>query len=221
MKLWFEKILPYQVLVIFHLNSSQVDHQATTPSGDQPVDPSQALFCPPGAPFGPVHFNKYPPNPAYAEYNLKTIPIADPLARTRENEYIGREGKSIEVPPLLFKEKYNYLCAYFFPMTLPLTLRPDHQIESPAAAKTTSTQLFKRNASVTLPQMDLSQCMLNIQLESFAGGVKGAGIVSWLHSTKTCLCICQIPELIWVITAPGRLMGPAVVWFTNWDSQEI
>ncbi|KAJ9061060.1 hypothetical protein DSO57_1024394 [Entomophthora muscae] len=51
--------------------------------------------------------------------------------------------------------------------------------------------------------------MLNLQLESFAGGVKGANIVSWLHSTKIHLCICQVPEPMWVATASGRLTGPA------------
>ncbi|KAJ9073599.1 hypothetical protein DSO57_1014585 [Entomophthora muscae] len=142
MNLWFKQILPYLVLVIFHLNSGQVDHQATAPSGDQPADPSQALYCPPGAPFGPVHFTKYLPNPAYAEYSLETIHIDDPLARTRETKYIGHKGKWYKRPPLLFKDKYSYLPAYFVPMTLPLTLQPDRPMESPTAAKTTSTQLF-------------------------------------------------------------------------------
>ncbi|KAJ9064068.1 hypothetical protein DSO57_1034316 [Entomophthora muscae] len=142
MNLWFEKVLSYLVLVIFHLNSSQVDHKATAPSGDQPADPPQALYCPPGAPFRPVHFTKYPPNPAYVEYNLETILIANPLARTRETEYIGREGKRIKVLPLLSKDKYNYLPAYFVPMSSPLTPQPDFPIEPSTAAETTSTQLF-------------------------------------------------------------------------------
>ncbi|KAJ9077107.1 hypothetical protein DSO57_1019842 [Entomophthora muscae] len=142
MNLWFKKILPYQVLVIFHLNSGQVDHQVTASSGDQPNNPTQALYRPPGAPFEPVHFIKYPPNPAYLEYNLEIILIADPLARTRETEYVGCERKMIVVLPLLFKDKYNYLPAYFVPMTPPLTLQPDRPMETPTAAKTTSTQLF-------------------------------------------------------------------------------
>ncbi|KAJ9078615.1 hypothetical protein DSO57_1004879 [Entomophthora muscae] len=49
----------------------------------------------------------------------------------------------------------------------------------------------------------------------------GANIVSWLQSTKTSLCICQVPEPVWFATASGRLTGPAAVWFTNWASQEI
>ncbi|KAJ9058286.1 hypothetical protein DSO57_1013772 [Entomophthora muscae] len=71
------------------------------------------------------------------------------------------------------------------------------------------------NASVTLLQLNLSQRMLYLQLESFAGGVKGDVIVSWLYSTKTHLCICQVN------TASGCLTGPTAVWFTNWTSQEI
>ncbi|KAJ9073987.1 hypothetical protein DSO57_1010747 [Entomophthora muscae] len=62
------------------------------------------------------------PNLAYSEYNLETILIADPLARTRETKYIGQEGKWYKRPPRLFKDKYNYLPAYFVPMTPPLTV---------------------------------------------------------------------------------------------------
>ncbi|KAJ9078327.1 hypothetical protein DSO57_1007624 [Entomophthora muscae] len=142
MNLWFKQILPYLVLVIFHLNSSQVDRQAAALPQDQPAKLPQALYRPPGAPFGPVDFTEYPPNPAYSEYGLETILIAGPLARTRETKYIGRKGKWYERLPRLFKDKYNYLPAYFVPMTPPLTPQPDRLLEPTAAAKTTSTQLF-------------------------------------------------------------------------------
>ncbi|KAJ9058670.1 hypothetical protein DSO57_1010010 [Entomophthora muscae] len=121
MNLWFEQILPYLVLVIFHINSGQVDHQATASSRDQPADLPQALYHPPGAPFGPAHFTEYPPNPAYLEYNLETILIAEHLARARETEYIVHEGKQIKFLPLLLKDKYINLPAYFIPMNPPLT----------------------------------------------------------------------------------------------------
>ncbi|KAJ9055351.1 hypothetical protein DSO57_1004868 [Entomophthora muscae] len=49
--------------------------------------------------------------------------------------------------------------------------------------------------------------MINLQLESFVGGVKGASIVSWLQSTKTCLRICQVLKPMWVATASGRMSG--------------
>ncbi|KAJ9049360.1 hypothetical protein DSO57_1025379 [Entomophthora muscae] len=142
MNLWFKQILPYLVLVIFHLNSSQVDRQAAALPQDQPAKLSQALYCLPGAPFGPVHFTEYPPNLAYSEYDLKTILIANPLARTRSTKYIGHKGKRVKIPPLLFKDKYNYLPAYFVPMTPPLTPQPDCLLKPTTAAKTTSTQLF-------------------------------------------------------------------------------
>ncbi|KAJ9065489.1 hypothetical protein DSO57_1019077 [Entomophthora muscae] len=80
------KIKEVKPPVIFHLNPGQVDNQETTPSRDQPAKLPQALYCPPGALFGPLHFTKYPPNPAYTEYNLETILIANPLARARETE---------------------------------------------------------------------------------------------------------------------------------------
>ncbi|KAJ9048665.1 hypothetical protein DSO57_1032610 [Entomophthora muscae] len=128
---------------MFHLNSGQVDNQATAPSKDQPANLPQALYHPPGAPFRPVHFTKYLHNPAYLEFDLETILIANPLARTRETKYIGLKGKWYKILPLLFKDKYNYLPVYFVPMAPPLTLQPNFPTEPPTAAKTTSTQLFR------------------------------------------------------------------------------
>ncbi|KAJ9082007.1 hypothetical protein DSO57_1008685 [Entomophthora muscae] len=141
MNLWFKQILPYLVLVIFHLNSGQVDYQAAAPSQAQSAELPQTLYrlrelsltC---------ALHQVPPNPAYSEYSLETILIINPLARTRSTEYIRREGKRVEIPPLLFKDKYNYLQAYFVPMTPPLTPRPDCPLKPTAAARTTSTQLF-------------------------------------------------------------------------------
>ncbi|KAJ9050339.1 hypothetical protein DSO57_1015164 [Entomophthora muscae] len=79
---------------IFSVNMGAVSNkQATTPSRDQPANPPQVLYCPLGALFGPVHFTKYPPNPAYSEYNLETILIINPLERTRETKYLGHKGK--------------------------------------------------------------------------------------------------------------------------------
>ncbi|KAJ9064093.1 hypothetical protein DSO57_1034033 [Entomophthora muscae] len=116
--------------VIFHLNLGQVDNQTTTHSRDHPAKLPQALYCPPGAPFGPVHFTKYPPNPTYAKFNLENILLAKLLARNRETETIGHKGKWYIRPTRLFKDKYNYLPAYFVPMTPPLTVRniPDNTL---------------------------------------------------------------------------------------------
>ncbi|KAJ9062999.1 hypothetical protein DSO57_1004631 [Entomophthora muscae] len=71
-----------------------------------------------------------------------TVPQEPPLNLTRETEYIGHEGKWYKRPPRFFKDKYNYLPAYFVPMTLPLTPQPDRPMETPTAAETTFTQLF-------------------------------------------------------------------------------
>ncbi|KAJ9054963.1 hypothetical protein DSO57_1009120 [Entomophthora muscae] len=105
---------------------------------DQPPD----LYRPPGAPFGLVHFTKYPPNPAYSEFTLEGILIHDPKAKTRETENVYREGIKVTIPPLLFQDKYNFWPAYLVPMTPPLTLRPDHPQESVATNESTSTQIF-------------------------------------------------------------------------------
>ncbi|KAJ9070354.1 hypothetical protein DSO57_1008928 [Entomophthora muscae] len=141
MNLWFEKILPYLVLVIFHPNSGQVDYQAAAPSQAQSAELPQALYLPRELPLDLCTLPSTP-NLAYSEYNLETILIANPLARTREAKYIGHKRKWYKRLPRLFKDKYNYLPVYFVPMTPPLTPRPDCPLEPTAATKTTSTQLF-------------------------------------------------------------------------------
>ncbi|KAJ9081785.1 hypothetical protein DSO57_1011134 [Entomophthora muscae] len=57
-------------------------------------------------------------------------------------EVLYREGIKIIRPPLLFRDKYNFLPAYLVPMTPPLTLRPDRPQESVATNESTSTQIF-------------------------------------------------------------------------------
>ncbi|KAJ9071852.1 hypothetical protein DSO57_1033067 [Entomophthora muscae] len=42
--------------------------------------PLPAVYCPPGSPFGSVHFMEYPLNPEYKEYILEKILEQDPLA---------------------------------------------------------------------------------------------------------------------------------------------
>ncbi|KAJ9081611.1 hypothetical protein DSO57_1012727 [Entomophthora muscae] len=67
----------------------------------------------------------YDINHAYSEYNLETILIVDPLARTRETKYIGHKGKWYKRLSRLFKDKYNYLPAYFVSMTPALAPQPN------------------------------------------------------------------------------------------------
>ncbi|KAJ9062800.1 hypothetical protein DSO57_1006867 [Entomophthora muscae] len=80
--------------------------------------------------------------PSYFEFKLENILVANPLASTRETETIRRKGKWFVRPPRLFKDKYNYLPAYFVSMNLPLTPHPNCPMEPITTAKTTSTQLF-------------------------------------------------------------------------------
>ncbi|KAJ9079530.1 hypothetical protein DSO57_1034614 [Entomophthora muscae] len=132
----FHKMVFEAVLVVNH--QLHVDLGGDSPSlGDSFL--LSGNFC---HTFGPVHFTKYPPNPAYLEFDLETILIADSLARNRETEYIGHKGKWYKVTPLLLKDKYSYLPAYFVPMTPPLTLQPNCPMKPSPTAKTTSTQMF-------------------------------------------------------------------------------
>ncbi|KAJ9080013.1 hypothetical protein DSO57_1029542 [Entomophthora muscae] len=106
------------------------------------ADQPPKFYYPPGAPFGPVHFTKYPTNPVYLKFTLEEILIYNPEARTRETETIYREGTKITIPPLLFCNKYNYLPTYLVPMKPPLTPQPNCLQESVAANEFTSTQIF-------------------------------------------------------------------------------
>ncbi|KAJ9071869.1 hypothetical protein DSO57_1032961 [Entomophthora muscae] len=142
MNLWFNQIIPYLLLVLFHLQStscSPVPHVHIT---QEIADQLPKLYCPPGAPFGPVHFTKYPPNPVYLEFTLEEILIHNPEARTREIDTVYREGIKITIPPLLFQDKNNFLPAYLVPMTPPHTLQPNRPQNSVAADESTSTQIF-------------------------------------------------------------------------------
>ncbi|KAJ9088725.1 hypothetical protein DSO57_1020258 [Entomophthora muscae] len=145
-------------------------------------------IVPPGVPFGPVHFTEYLPNPAYSEFDLETILIADHLARTRETKYIERKGKRYKVPPLLFEDKYNYLPAYFFPMTPPLSPRPDRPMKPIAKEETTSIQLF--GDWWILWSLTLT---LVLTQHPFYGGLY---LPTWLHPVPSRVMPLPIPDFL-------------------------
>ncbi|KAJ9064500.1 hypothetical protein DSO57_1029951 [Entomophthora muscae] len=142
MNLWFSQVILYLILVLFHLQSTSHGSAPHTLQPQETVDQLPKFYCPPGAPYGPVHFTKYLPNPVYFEFTLEGILIYKPEARTREIKTIYREGNKITRPPLLFCDKYNYLPTYLVPMTPPLTPWPNCPQESVAANESTSTQIF-------------------------------------------------------------------------------
>ncbi|KAJ9085099.1 hypothetical protein DSO57_1017269 [Entomophthora muscae] len=142
MNLWFNQVIPYLILVLFHLQPTSCSSVPSAYPTQETVDQPPELYHPPGAPFGPVHFTEYPLNPEYLEFTLKEILIYKPEARTREMETVYREGTKITIPPLLFCNKYNYLPAYLVLMTLPLTPQPECPQESVVANEFTSTLIF-------------------------------------------------------------------------------
>ncbi|KAJ9055498.1 hypothetical protein DSO57_1003198 [Entomophthora muscae] len=142
MNLWFNQVIPYLLLVLLHLQSTSCSSVPHTHLPQETTDQLPDLYFPPGTSFGPVHFTKYPPSPAYLEFTLEEILIYNPEARTRETETVYREGIKITIPPLLFCNKYNYMPTYLVPMTPPHTPQPKHLQESVAANEFTSTQIF-------------------------------------------------------------------------------
>ncbi|KAJ9076874.1 hypothetical protein DSO57_1022078 [Entomophthora muscae] len=142
MNLWFNQEIPYLILVQFHLQSTSCGSVPHTHQSQGTANQPPELYCPPGAPYGPVHFTEYPSNPEYLEFTLEQILIHKPKARTKETEALYREGIKITRPPLLFRDKYNFLPAYLVPMTPPLTLRPNCLQESVVTNEFTFTQIF-------------------------------------------------------------------------------
>ncbi|KAJ9074637.1 hypothetical protein DSO57_1004438 [Entomophthora muscae] len=98
--------------------------------------PVPKLFGAPGAPFGPVHFTKYPSNPACSEVNLETSLLADPLAQTRIPEQFNCEA---------VRDKCSYLPTHLVPITPLITFhhpppRPQGYV---VTIETTATQVFR------------------------------------------------------------------------------
>ncbi|KAJ9078851.1 hypothetical protein DSO57_1002478 [Entomophthora muscae] len=143
MNLWFNQVIPYLILVLFYLQSTSHSSASHTLQTQETADQLPKFYRPPGVPYSPVHFTKYPPNPVYLEFTLEEILIYNPEARTRETKTVYSEGCKITIPPLLFCNKYNYLSVYLVPMTLPLTPRPKGPQEYVASNKFTSTQIFR------------------------------------------------------------------------------
>ncbi|KAJ9061156.1 hypothetical protein DSO57_1023285 [Entomophthora muscae] len=82
------------------------------------------MYCPPGAPFGPVHFMEYPLKPKYRDYTTNNLLAWDPLAGVTERTRYNQEGLWYITKPGLFRDKYNFLPAYQIDMEPPVTPKP-------------------------------------------------------------------------------------------------
>ncbi|KAJ9070564.1 hypothetical protein DSO57_1006614 [Entomophthora muscae] len=142
MNLWFNQVIPYLILVLFHLQTNFCDSVSPIYSFQETTDQLPKLYCLLEAPFGLVHFTEYPPNLEYLEFTPEEILIHNPEARTKETETVYREEIKVIILHLLFRNKYNYLPAYLVLMTPPLTLRPNCSQKSVTAKEFTSTQIF-------------------------------------------------------------------------------
>ncbi|KAJ9078887.1 hypothetical protein DSO57_1002123 [Entomophthora muscae] len=114
MLLWLLQLLPYFVFSVYKFSSR-------TPV---PPAPPPAVFCPSGAPFGPVHFTDYPLKPKYKDYTPEKILKLDPLACIQSAIRYNRQGLWIFSTPKLFRGKFNYLPAYNIYMEPPITPKP-------------------------------------------------------------------------------------------------
>ncbi|KAJ9075294.1 hypothetical protein DSO57_1037500 [Entomophthora muscae] len=111
---WLTQLLPYFVFAIYQFSLRSPD----------PPDPLPAVLCPPGVPFGPVHFTDYPLKSEYKDYTPEKILKLDPLARIQSAVRYNQQGSWIFSIPKLFRGKFNYLSAYNLPMEPPVTPKP-------------------------------------------------------------------------------------------------
>ncbi|KAJ9048416.1 hypothetical protein DSO57_1035278 [Entomophthora muscae] len=75
MNFWFTNLFPYLFLILFHLHTPKRQHPSIGIDSQTPVDKPKAFnyYCPPNAPFGPVHFTEYPVNPDHKPWTLEDL----------------------------------------------------------------------------------------------------------------------------------------------------
>ncbi|KAJ9060616.1 hypothetical protein DSO57_1028982 [Entomophthora muscae] len=114
MLFWLTQLLPYFVFAIYQFSSRSPG----------PPAPLPAVSCPPGVPFGPVHFTNYPLKSEYKDYTPEKILKLNPLACIQSTIRYNQQGPWIFSTPKLFRGKFNYLPAYNLSMELPVTPKP-------------------------------------------------------------------------------------------------
>ncbi|KAJ9059084.1 hypothetical protein DSO57_1039643 [Entomophthora muscae] len=95
MLLWLIQLLPYFVFAVYKFSFRSPG----------PPAPLPAVFCPPGAPFGPVHFTDYSLKPKYKDYTPEKIIELDPLACIQSAIRYNCQGLWIFSTPKLFRGK--------------------------------------------------------------------------------------------------------------------
>ncbi|KAJ9074359.1 hypothetical protein DSO57_1007208 [Entomophthora muscae] len=74
-----------------------------------PADKPKAFdyYCPPNAPFGPVHFTEYPPNPDHKPWTLEDLKWYTRSNAPKEPYQNVCDSKAITIYSLIFNGKYN------------------------------------------------------------------------------------------------------------------
>ncbi|KAJ9066233.1 hypothetical protein DSO57_1011562 [Entomophthora muscae] len=125
-----ERTLRPSAILLLSDPSTQFPRPSFLQCPDEPMEnvkfgdllaPPPAVFCPPGAPFGPVHFTDYPLKPEYKDYTPEKIIKLDPLSHIQSAVRYNRQGLWIFSTPKLFRGKFNYLPAYNVYMEPPVT----------------------------------------------------------------------------------------------------
>ncbi|KAJ9088872.1 hypothetical protein DSO57_1018707 [Entomophthora muscae] len=100
-------------ILIWPLNNDII--RSSGPPAPLPID-----SCPPGVPFGPVHFTEYPLKPEYKDYNPEKILELDLLAHINLQLDTTAKAPGYSQHP----RKFNYLPAYKLHMEPPVTPKP-------------------------------------------------------------------------------------------------
>ncbi|KAJ9063295.1 hypothetical protein DSO57_1001733 [Entomophthora muscae] len=114
MLFWLINLLPYFVFAFYQISTRS----------HSPPAPPPAAFCPPGVPFGPVHFTNHPLKLKYKDHTPEKILELNPLAHIQSAVRYTCQGPWIFSTPKLFRGKSNYLPAYNVHMEPHVTPKP-------------------------------------------------------------------------------------------------
>ncbi|KAJ9075902.1 hypothetical protein DSO57_1031229 [Entomophthora muscae] len=121
MNLWFTNLFSYLFLILFHLHTPKRQYPSTGIDSQTPVDKTKAFdyYCPPNAPFGPVHFTEYPANPDHKPWTLEDLQWYTCPNAPKKSYQIVHDNKAITIYPLIFNRKYNNLPPTWSPWNRP------------------------------------------------------------------------------------------------------
>ncbi|KAJ9051453.1 hypothetical protein DSO57_1004535 [Entomophthora muscae] len=205
--LWFTNLFSYLFLILFHLQPPKRQYPSTGIDSQTPVNKTKAFdyYCPPNAPFGPVHFTEYPPNPDHKPWTLEDLQWYTRPNSPKEPYQIICDSRAITIYPLIFNRKYNNPDAYLVPMEPFLTPKPTISTPPTSDATGQSSQFL----GVLYPA-------LTGLIDSFLSAAE-----PWAVAEKALSYLVKLGPIIWwampvpALTPPSPAGAPRYSWYPD------